>query len=599
MSLINDLALANDANNSSTQNLLAGAYFTGKPSSAPYGGVITVFLCTDQLCYVFFEQSADGTNWDHQLIFTPDADRFKEGFGGKGDTESWSIRSLALYYRIRVQNPTASATTYFRLATRLQTQGSGGVATLVDDDGHPIESMEAATGQFHLGVSTVQSVLADANNSYNGILTGGGTYVGTCASTLGVAGLQVMLRTDQNCILYVDQSGNSGTNWDITDTYTYLWSKGGQSWTTQAVGDAFRVRLVNQASAATTYTRLATALCPIVEAVPRALSPNGNFQVDIMEMLDTFGTGVLATPQGQLRIADNVRLVGAQFDDSAVLDTNFWGSTAVGSGTIVPGGSQVILRTGALVNSAGTIQSVRRGRYIGGISNYFRSTSRFPAVTGANRRRLGAYDAANGFFFEHDGTTLSVVTRKGGVDTRVASGSFNGDLGNTYVLDDNPHAFEIYWSNKSTWFTLDTIILHKFSGASPLSNTNNLSASAEVANLAGNTNANSLEVRAATINRLGMLSSETTYKYIAGAATTICKFSGGRLIRVIINNPDAAAQNITVYDSTGGTTNQIAALGVPNLNNVGVPVSIEFGCPFFNGLTVVTDNAAPVTIIYE
>ena len=221
-------------------------------------------------------------------------------------------------------------------------------------------------------------------------------------------------------------------------------------------------------------------------------------------------------------------------------------------------------------------------------------------MTGANRRRLGAYDAANGYFFEHDGTTLSVVTRKGGVDTRVSSGNFNGDLGNTYILDENPHAFEIYWSNKSTWFTIDNTIIHKFGGTAPLTNTNNLAASAEIANLAGNTNANSLEVRAATINRLGRLETETTYRYIAAATTTICKYTAGRLARVVINNPDAAAQVISLYDNNlGSTANPIAILGVPNINNTGIPQSIEFLCPFHNGLTVITDTVQPVTIIYE
>ena len=71
------------------------------------------------------------------------------------------------------------------------------------------------------------------------------------------------------------------------------------------------------------------------------------------------------------------------------------------------------------------------------------------------------------------------------------------------------------------------------------------------------------------------------------------------MTRVIINNPDAAAQSISIYDSTGGATSQIATLGVPNLNSVGVPCSIEFGCPFFNGLTIITDTVQPITVIYE
>jgi len=173
-------------------------------------------------------------------------------------------------------------------------------------------------------------------------------------------------------------------------------------------------------------------------------------------------------------------------------------------------------------------------------------------------------------------------------------------LGSTYILDTTPHAFEIYWSNKSTWFTVDNVILHKATGSTaPLTNTNALPAAAESANLAGNTNNNTLEVRAAAINRLGQLNTETSYKYIAAATTTICKYAGGRFHRIIINNPDTAAQTISIYDSTGGASDPIAILNIPNIANVGVPISIEFGCPFFNGLTVITSNAAPITLIYE
>ena len=602
MSLIDsNPTLANDPNNSSTTNLLAGQTFTGKPSTAPYGGVITVFLCTDQICYVYFEQSANGINWDHQLIFSPDADRATEGFGGKGDTESWSIRSLALYYRIRVLNPTAITTTYFRLATQLTTQGNGGLACLVDDDGHAIESSQASNGEYHLNVNTTQAVVLSSKNSYSGTLAASGTYTGTMDVTLGVAAIQVMLKADQNCTVYVDQSGNSGTNWDISDSYLYYHIKGGQSWTTQAVGDSFRVRLLNTATTPTTYTRLTTALCPIVEAVPRALTQNGNFKVDVNEMLGTFGAPVASTPMGAMRTSDSVRLVGATFSDGAILDTNFWGSTAVGSGTIVPGNNQASIETGVLVNSAGTIQSIRSGRYVASQACYYRAILRVPSTTGANRRRWGAYNALTGYFYEYDGTTLSLVCRKSGAETnRVASGNFNGDVGNAYLIDSNAQTFEIYWTNKSAWFVIDDALVHKFSGVtSPLTSTNSLPAAAECANIAGNTSNNALELRTSSICRFGQLSTESTYKFISSPTTTICKYSPGRLHRIVLNDPDGAAQNITIYDSTGGATNTIAALKVPNIDNAVASVTVEFDCPFHTGLTIVTSASNGVTVIYE
>jgi hypothetical protein len=51
-----------------------------------------------------------------------------------------------------------------------------------------------------------QDVVADPNNSSVVNLAAAATFTGTSTSTLGVVGLQVSLKTDQNCTVYVDQS---------------------------------------------------------------------------------------------------------------------------------------------------------------------------------------------------------------------------------------------------------------------------------------------------------------------------------------------------------------------------------------------------------
>jgi hypothetical protein len=112
-----------------------------------------------------------------------------------------------------------------------------------------------------------QNVIADTLNSSTANLSASQTFTGTSASTLGVAGIQVSLKTDQNCYVYVDQSPD-GFNWDIVDTYTYYTRMGGNGWTIQAVNSYVRVRVTNTGTSATTYFRLQAALCPIVEAVP-------------------------------------------------------------------------------------------------------------------------------------------------------------------------------------------------------------------------------------------------------------------------------------------------------------------------------------------
>jgi hypothetical protein len=95
-------------------------------------------------------------------------------------------------------------------------------------------------------------------------------FVGDTASTLGVAGIQVTLKTDTSCTVFVDQSPD-GVNWDITDKYVYNPLKANFGLTVQAVASYFRVRVRNEDSIASTYFRLQTCLCPVVEAVPRSL----------------------------------------------------------------------------------------------------------------------------------------------------------------------------------------------------------------------------------------------------------------------------------------------------------------------------------------
>jgi hypothetical protein len=58
-----------------------------------------------------------------------------------------------------------------------------------------------------------QDVIADAGNSSSSNLLSGAYFSGAAATTLGVAGLQVSLKTDQNCTVWVDQApGNALVN---------------------------------------------------------------------------------------------------------------------------------------------------------------------------------------------------------------------------------------------------------------------------------------------------------------------------------------------------------------------------------------------------
>lgn len=511
------------------------------------------------------------------------------------------------------QGTLSSESTQSKVYNALGTLASSGTrATLYSPAGNPVDVAIDSNGEYHLGVTAVQSVYASTKNSSTGTLAASGSFVGTVETTLGIAGIQVMLRSDQNCTVYVDQSGNGGTDWDVSDGYTYLSSKGGQSWTTQAVGSEFRVRAYNSGSVATGYFRLFTALCPIVEAVPRALSANGNFQVDIMEMLETFGTGVKSTPTGALKVAPSTRLVGATFQGT-VIDTNFWGSTATGSGTIAQTGGQLVLGTRTIANSSGTLTSVRSARYVAAHTSYYRAVVRCPAATGDNTRRWGAYGALDGFFFEVQNGIFSVVCRKAGSDVnKVSATNWNGAIGINYVLDTNVHTYEIYWTNKSAWFLIDDVIAHKFSGnTAPLTDTNTLNVTSECANTAGNTAVNSLEVRVSSISRLGSVTSQPILKNVTGPRTVILKYGAGNLHRMMVNTAGAAGATAALYDSTGAPGPVAAALaaswgtfntGVGSSNTISGQGNFTWdfmGAPFYTGLTIVTTGSGNLNVIYE
>lgn len=415
----------------------------------------------------------------------------------------------------------------------------------------------------------------------------------------------------------MDQSPD-GTNYDVTDAIDY-WPivngvAVGGAWTVQAVNSYVRVRVKNIDSAITTYIRLQTALCPVVEAVPRTLDADGLFKTAINRIRGPLGNDAQISPQGNLRTTHSTRLAGSNFTGTT-LDTNFWsttGSTGTGGAGATTTGGEVIVTTGTTANATGRVTSVRYGRYVAGASNYVRHVVRLPAVTGANVRKWGGYDDNDGFYFMDDYSdganhVLKVVCRKGGSDTNtISSGAFNGPHGTSYTLDANYHTYEIYWSGKKTYFLIDDVLIHTFSATTAsLSATLTVPIRVESINSGANTNANTIVGRNLSLNRLGLIETDTKPGNIVGATGaggTVLKYGAGRLHRITINNNPVNGQTITVYDNTSAAAPTIATITLTTGNNANssLPVTLEYGCPFSTGLTVVTVNASSnITVIYE
>ena len=455
----------------------------------------------------------------------------------------------------------------------------------------------SAASFIYTAGSVIQAVAVDSANSSSVNIAASGTFTGTATTTLGVVGIQVSIKTDQNCIVYVDQSPD-GDNWDITDSYIYYYSLGGAGWTVQAINSYYRVRVTNVGQSSTTYMRLQTALCPIVEAVPRSLSENGNLKTEIMSIHGMeLGTSVNVSPMDEMIVAEHTRLVGAQYSGT-ILDPNFWITpTKTGSSEAAVASGYLQLRTGRTANSSVVVNSNRTGRYVSGFANYYRSIVNCPAITGTNTRRWGAFNSLDGYFFEYDGTNLSVVSRRNGEDNKISSGSFNGNLGSTYKLDTLVHTYEIYYTNTSARFCIDEVLIHKITGSLVPNTWNlNLKIGSECTNSNGTATNNILNIRANTINRIGHLTTNGHWYHITTNETRILKYGAGTLHRVICNDTGAPGNTIILYD--GIDVVGASMIATVNLNKSNLS-TLEYNLPFGSGLTYVSNSSIDLTIVYE
>lgn len=486
----------------------------------------------------------------------------------------------------------SSGFTHYRIRATAWTSGSATITW---------SCVFASSSFIYTSGAIIQQVVTDDNNSSTDNLLAGGTFTGETTSTLGVAGIQVSLHTDQNCSVYVEQSPN-GTNWDISDYFRYFSGLNNFGVTVQAISSYVRVRVVNVSLSATTEFRLQTALCPIVEALPRSLSQRGNLKVAINEFEDKYGFEVENTPTDEMRVVTPYRVVGATFTGT-VLDTRFWTASLGTGGAATVGGAQLIVSTGdAAANNSVVVTSVRTARYIGGSALRFRSVFRIPDSGIANNiRRIGAFTTTDGVFLELSGTTFKIVTRKDSADTAVANGNFNGQLGLGIIIDTNVHTWEIYWQNSRVVFTVDGSVIHTVSATTDTwSSQLDLPIRIENTNSGGLQSNISLNVRTATIHRLGnSLTQPTSYYHASGTTTGVqLKYGPGNVHSIIFGS---AANNavITLVDNVTGSTPPLWVYTATGA--LAAPVSIDFkGMPFSTGLRfIVASGNASFTVVYE
>jgi hypothetical protein len=367
-----------------------------------------------------------------------------------------------------------------------------------------------------------------------------------------------------------------------------------------------RVRVLNTSVNTTTYFRLQTSLCPVVEPLPRSVTANGNLKTELFGITDSYGFSVESTPTDEMRVITPVRLVGATFSGNTI-DPNFWTVSTGSGGSVVLSGSQLIASTGTTANNSVTVQSVRTARYTGGSANLFRSVFRVPDTGSVNNvRRFGAFNTTDGTYFELNGTNLTLATRKTGVNNTIINGSFNGNVGNTVVIDTLAHDWEIYYTEHRVWFVVDGNLLHTYTAASNTwTDSLHLPIRVENTNVSGSVTNTSLNIRGVTLSKLGKELTTPTSKYQAGITSGVTlKYGPGNVhgisVSGVIND-----SVVTLYDNTAatGSGSILWSSGVQFITNQSnnLPYSINLqGLPFFTGLSLsITTANSNATVIYE
>ncbi len=330
---------------------------------------------------------------------------------------------------------------------------------------------------------------------------------------------------------------------------------------------------------------------PVTVIQPTSANLNANVQI-----FDFDGDEALVTSYSELLTVEPIRLAGGVFNTTTV-DPNFWATTLVGSGTVTQANSQQTAATGATANSSAAVSSVSIARYVGSNENrYIARVQMGDTGTVNNVRRWGAFTGTNGAYFKLSGATMYVATMLGGVETAIASTSWNGSQTVPTLTNLNQYIIE-YTTNKVE-FIINNVVAHTAVFATaPWTATPHLPTFMDNTNSGGLGTNLTITARLSAIQRLGRYETQPKYSHISTATTTICKYGPGSIHKITINTPvTAGSDNVTIYDNTAGSGTVIGIISLPSGAS---GVTLLYDLPFNTGLTIVTVGAWDLTVIYE
>ena len=316
-----------------------------------------------------------------------------------------------------------------------------------------------------------------------------------------------------------------------------------------------------------------------------------------IQVVDDLAFNARCTPTNELRTVIPTRIAG-QVMQGAQVDPNFWTTSAAGTGAAAQSNGLQTLTTGATANSSIRVSSTELARFVGQNENLYSGVVQMGDTgTTNNTRRWGAFNGTDGAYFKLAGMVLSIATVKGGVETAVASTSWNRNQ--TVPTLTNINTYRVEYRLKAVIFEINGVVVHVASTASSLwANTSNLNVWHDNVNSGGSTSNVSMSVAAASIYRMGPFETQPKYVHLTGNGTTVAKYGAGILHRVIINTlPNSGSSTLTIYDNTAGSGTTLA---VVTGGSTGGPISLEYQASFNTGLTLVSAGTAwDLTIVYQ
>lgn len=301
---------------------------------------------------------------------------------------------------------------------------------------------------------------------------------------------------------------------------------------------------------------------------------------------------------GSLRTLPVSRLIGDVFFGTTI-DTERWDtSSTINSATVNISSAMLQLSSGTNTAGSAVIRSVPCSYFQSGTTQYFQGFIRL-GDTGAasSRRRWGAFDASDGYFFELNGTTFNIVSRKSTVDTTVAKASWNGAPFD-FTLDTNINDYQIFWTDYKVYFVINDVLMHTITKTTAtLTLTPHLKMSFESTNTGGSTT-RLLEIHNPSINRIGNVNSDSLLRYTAAAETRTLKIGAGKLHGLVYGDKGTLSSTLTVYDNTAASGKIILSTDLTQVIPDGCTSRVDVN--FYTGLTYVTTGGGiRITILWE